>query len=158
MVRDTPLGFPSHTLPYRCRISTTLSVVSSLLCRIFPLIASSKAYPAPGPSFFVGAGLFPARPGLTKATCPHRAARPLPRARYAPRPHGRAHGPCPTKISCRAAPMCAAAHRTPCKPCHCEPVRTLVRRSAPVPKLPGVMGVCHPQQKDRGICPGLGIF
>ena len=28
---------------------------------------------------------------------------------------GRAHGPCPTKIPCRAAPMCAALHRTSVK-------------------------------------------
>ena len=27
---------------------------------------------------------------------------------------GRARGPCPTKISCRAAPMCAAVQRTSC--------------------------------------------
>ena len=27
---------------------------------------------------------------------------------------GRARGPCPTKMPCRAGPMCPAAHRTPC--------------------------------------------
>nr|DAQ76891.1 MAG TPA: hypothetical protein [Caudoviricetes sp.] len=30
MVRDTLLGFPAHTLPYRHREFTTLSTVSSL--------------------------------------------------------------------------------------------------------------------------------
>ena len=29
MARDTPLGFPAHTLPYRCGGFTTLSTVSS---------------------------------------------------------------------------------------------------------------------------------
>ena len=28
MARDTPLGFPAHTLPYRCGEFTTLSTVS----------------------------------------------------------------------------------------------------------------------------------
>ncbi len=34
MARDTPLGFPAHTLPYRCGEFTTLSAVSSV--RGFP--------------------------------------------------------------------------------------------------------------------------
>ncbi len=35
---------------------------------------------------------------------------------------------------CRTAPMCAAVQRTPCKPCHCEPVRALVWRSVISPR------------------------
>ena len=61
----------------------------------------------------VGAGFYPARSSAPLVTdagrCGHR---PEPSFPALP---GRAHGPHPTKMPCRAAPMCAAAHRTSVK-------------------------------------------
>ena len=41
MAQDTLLGFPAHTLPYRCGGFTTLSTVSTRLCRVLPRFFTS---------------------------------------------------------------------------------------------------------------------
>ena len=48
MVRDTPLGFPSHTLPYRFRDFTTLSAVlrAALSGRLFSCKKAFAAFAA----------------------------------------------------------------------------------------------------------------
>ena len=88
-----PYGKPSTTRTGCVRLSPCLRIVS----------ASTAADRLRGPALARrgGEGCYVYR----AAGCGH------PAADHAP-PSGRARRPCPTKISCRAAPMCAAADCT----------------------------------------------
>ena len=89
MVRDTLLGIPSHSLPYRYRKSCHF---------IDSLRLSHKRW------------LSPIIDNLPLSYNSVRRGDPRGRPPIPYRTPGRAHGPCPTKMyGCRAGPMCPAA-------------------------------------------------
>ena len=143
MVRDTLLGFPSHSLPYRYRKSCHF---------IDSLRLSHKRW------------LSPIIDNLPLSYKSVRRGDPCGRPPIPYRTPGRAHGPCPTK--------CSAVGRDPCVPpppallvngVIARPVCKLVVAiripvpSAPVPKAPwhgaavtgGFRSPLHPLQRPR---------
>ena len=120
MVRDTLLGFPSHSLPYRYRKSCHF---------IDSLRLSHKRW------------LSPIINNLPLSYKSVRRGDPRGRPPIPYRTPGKAHVPCPTKMyGCRAGPMCPAAPALLVNGVIARPVRKLVVAiripvpSAPLPK------------------------